>query len=356
MTDAITTGVVVRDGRGRASRWLLRGAALLATILLLYWAFHDVPLLEILGAVRRLRLWQLALIAGLNIVFHLLIGLRWWVVTHSDVAQSRLLEMAAIRIAGFALSYLTPGPQLGGEPLLVLYLRRRGASLARATATVIMDKLLELLTNFVFLMLGGLLVMRTELPGLMGAISPVALAVIGLLLTWPAIHVLLLWRGHHPASAVIQCLGISTAFRSLARGLRASEYLAGRFCRRRPRSLLAGIGFSLLAGAVVVMEYDLITSFLGMGLTLREIVAAWMAGWLSFVIPVPGALGALETSQVLALGAFGVPAASALALALVLRARDLAFSGLGLVFAARILAAVKANTNGGATKLIGSRG
>jgi hypothetical protein len=42
----------------------------------------------------------------------------------------------------------------------------------------------------------------------------------------------------------------------------------------------------------------------------------------------------LEASQVLALGHFGVTAATAIGVTLLLRARDLLFGGLGLLFAA----------------------
>jgi uncharacterized membrane protein YbhN (UPF0104 family) len=48
-------------------------------------------------------------------------------------------------------------------------------------------------------------------------------------------------------------------------------------------------------------------------------------------------LGALEASQVFALGTFGISAASALGIALLMRARDLLIGGLGLLFASRVI-------------------
>jgi uncharacterized membrane protein YbhN (UPF0104 family) len=91
----------------------------------------------------------------------------------------------------------------------------------------------------------------------------------------------------------------------------------------------------VLAPILAVMEYGLITSFLGMQLGAWQIMAGWTAGWLSFLIPLPGALGALEGSQIIALGSFGIPRAAALGAALLLRARDLLFGGAGLLLAAR---------------------
>ena len=81
------------------------------------------------------------------------------------------------------------------------------------------------------------------------------------------------------------------------------------------------------------MEYGLIASFLGMVLAFPEMLTSWTASWLSFGVPLPGALGALEASQRITLGAFGVPASTALALVLVLRGRDLTFGSIGLLLA-----------------------
>lgn len=82
-------------------------------------------------------------------------------------------------------------------------------------------------------------------------------------------------------------------------------------------------------------EFALITSFLHIELNASQTIAAWTASWLAFLVPWPGGLGALEASQVLAFGAFGVSAAAAIGVTLVIRARDLLIGGLGLLLAGR---------------------
>jgi uncharacterized membrane protein YbhN (UPF0104 family) len=82
-------------------------------------------------------------------------------------------------------------------------------------------------------------------------------------------------------------------------------------------------------------EYFLITSYLNIELSAAQTIAAWTAGWLAFLVPWPGGLGALEASQVFALGAFGVSAASAIGVTLIIRARDLLIGGIGLLLASR---------------------
>ena len=108
------------------------------------------------------------------------------------------------------------------------------------------------------------------------------------------------------------------------RFLRAAERLAGRFCQRHPSRLLAAIGFSLLGGAGMLLDYALMTAFLNIPLSFWKMTTGWMMGWISFIIPLPGGLGALEASQVFTLGMFGFSAAAALSLTLVMRGRDIA--------------------------------
>jgi uncharacterized membrane protein YbhN (UPF0104 family) len=87
----------------------------------------------------------------------------------------------------------------------------------------------------------------------------------------------------------------------------------------------------------MVIEFALIANFLGIRLPFWQVVSAWTAGWLALLVPLPGGLGALEASEVFALGAFGVSAALAIGVTLVMRGRDVLIGGLGLLFASRVL-------------------
>lgn len=74
--------------------------------------------------------------------------------------------------------------------------------------------------------------------------------------------------------------------------------------------------------------------FLGIRLSGLEAVAGLTAARVAFLLPMPGGLGALEASQVLAVSALGHSPAAGAALARVIRARDLIFGGIGLIIGA----------------------
>ncbi len=122
---------------------------------LLYFALRNAPLLEIWNVLHRLKLWQIAALLTINISMYLLVTLRWWVIAHAGNKTIPYFPLVLVRVAVFGVSYFTLGPQVGGEPLQVYYLQRKyGMTYTRATATVIMDKLLEFLANFFLLVVG----------------------------------------------------------------------------------------------------------------------------------------------------------------------------------------------------------
>jgi len=321
------------EGLGmRAKRPIIRLFLLSILILLLYFALRHAPLTEILQTLKRLQLWQISILIIINAMIYTLITLRWWIIVRAESKTVSYFPLLAVRIAVFGVSYFTLGPQVGGEPLQVLYLQRKyGLTYTRATASVFMDKLLEFLANFLLLAVGLTSIFQAGFIFRNGSSSILSLSGLVILFILPPIYIILMLRGVHPISSILRKISTN----KLARFICASERMAGTFCRRHLSALLAAIGVSLLAAAGMVTEYFLITSFLQIDLAFSQTIAAWTAGWLAFLVPLPGGLGALEASQVFALGAFGISGASAISVTLLIRARDLFIGGLGLLFGGR---------------------
>jgi hypothetical protein len=303
---------------------------------LLYWALRNAPLAEIWSSLRTLQPWQIGALLAINFAIYILVTLRWWLIVHAEYKSLPFAPLIGVRVAVFGVSYFTLGPQVGGEPLQVLYLQRKyGLTFTRAAATVVMDKLLEFLANFALLTIG---LMAALTAGIMTGNERQAaggLISFAAILLWPPMHIALLYRGVYPVSVLLRAALPRFKKSKWMRFIVVAERMAGTFCRRHPRALFAAVGASLLAGAGMVSEYALLTTFIGIHLSAPQTVAAWTAGWLAFLMPLPGGLGALEASQVFALGAFGIPAASAISVTLIMRARDLSIGGIGLLFAAR---------------------
>jgi glycosyltransferase 2 family protein len=279
-----------------------------------------------------LQFWQIFVLLSLNGLIYLLVTLRWWYIIHPENKTVAFLPLMRVRISAFGISYFTFGPQVGGEALQILYLRRHhGLTYTHATSTVVLDKLLEFLANFSLLSFGFLAVLRAHILEGSRSADLVGVIVLVILVAWPLIHILLLHNHILPLSSLIHALPAGQRDSKVFRFVCACEHLAGRFCQRHPRALLGAILVSLLTCTAMVGEYALVMTFLQIGLNFWQTVAAWTVSWLSFLVPVPGGLGALEASQVLALGTFGYAAPVAISVVLWIRGRDLVIGGLGLL-------------------------
>ena len=314
--------------------WLLRLFLITILGILLWWVVRNAPLTEIWAAFRGLQLWEIAVLLAVNAMLYGLVTLRWWLIVRADAKHIPYLPLLGVRVSVFGVSYFTLGPQVGGEPLQVLFLQQKyGLTYTRATASVLMDKILEFLINFMMLALGLTAVFRAGV--LTETNSSFSWELIGLLVLvlWPPTHIVLLYHRKYPLTTLVQAIPFIPKNAKATRFVRVAEWLAGNFCRRHLPNLLGALGVSLLAGAGMVGEYALMTSFLGIRLPFWNTVAAWAAGWMAFLMPLPGGLGAVEASQVFILGRFGIRSAAAISLVLLMRGRDLLIGGLGLLLA-----------------------
>jgi glycosyltransferase 2 family protein len=303
---------------------------------LLWIALQNAPLVDIWASLQRLTLGQLAIIFILDVIVCVLVTMRWWIIVCAESSAVPLLPLVGYRMAAFALSYFTPGPQVGGEPLQVLYLQKNyGLGYVRATSAVIMDKLIEFLTNFLFLGIGLYAVSRVGIFSGNEIKATVSMIPLVALLLWPLAHIILLYNRRFPLSTILRVAQARFGRRNWIRLLMVSERMAGAFCRRHPQMLLASLGVSLLSWIGMAFEYSLMARFLQISLDLWQVLAALTALQLAFLLPLPAGLGALELSQVLVMRALGLPDALGISLSLLMRARDLFNGGIGLLVASR---------------------
>jgi uncharacterized protein (TIRG00374 family) len=305
---------------------------------LLYFALRNAPFSEIWNALAQLRVSQLGILFVINAAVIFSMAARWWVIVRAENPSVPFLPLVKYRLAVFGLSYFTPGPQVGGEPLQVLYLQRNhGITFARATSAVIMDKLLEFLANFILIGIGITAAVRVGMISPNGTQSIGSLIPMAAILIWPIVHLVLLYQGRYPISGLLRAAEVLIKRPDWVRLIIVSERMAASFTRRKLPALLGAFFFSILAWAGMAAEYFLIASFLQASLSFEQLLAALTAGLLAFLVPLPGGLGALEASQVYALTSMGYAPALGISISLIMRARDVLNGGIGLLLAGKFV-------------------
>ena len=313
-------------------------AAWVAGLLLLAWALRQVSWPALWQALKQLTLPELGLLAALNLIILAALTARWRAFVVTLPTSIPFTTLFQTRLAAFALSYFTPGPQFGGEPLQVIALHQRGVPTSAATATVALDKLVELITNFTVLALGVVAVWMVGLGSAHSRLGASAAAA-GLFLL-PLAYFVSLHRGRLPFAALFRWLAARRPTGALRRGLgmlAESEALAGELARTQPWVVRRALLWAGAAWALMLLEFWLSARFFGASLSLVETLAALAAARFAFLLPMPGGLGALASSQVLVFSALGHDPNVALALVFYIRARDLLIGGLGAFFGARLV-------------------
>ncbi len=288
----------------------------LAALGLFAWALSRVSLADAWASVRKLDARAVAALVALNFVALVVFGVRWWVILRGLGRPIGLVHAALYRLAAFGFSYFTPGPQIGGEPVQVLLAEKRhDIPRELAIASVGLDRLFDGVFNLAFLAAAALVIVKDG-----GAL------VLAVFVLVPLAYLLALGLGKKPVSAIIR--------RDV---VRASESQAGRFCRERPLHLALAIAASFASWGVLLFEYWLVTFFLGVTLSVSELIIGLAAARIAYLLLFPAGLGVLEAGQVAAVRALGFPAALGISLSLVIRFRDVVVASFGLWWGMKML-------------------
>ena len=322
----------MRNTRSTAARFVV----FVLAVALLWFVLRGMDWQAVGDVLKQLTPVQLILLLLVNALIVLLFGARWWLILRAQGYRLPLLRVSAYRLAGFGVSYFTPGPQFGGEPLqVILLVRRENVPSTAAAASVVLDKLLELASNFAFLAFGVAVLAGGEL--LDARTGPIGMAIaIGMLLL-PLGYLILLSKGNKPLGRLVQ--QISNSVRRLepaAEWMFSAEAEAAAFVKKHRVVFLLAVLLSGVVWAALVLEYLLAIRFLGFQLTFLQVVSVMTAARLAVLLPMPGGLGTLEAALVLVSQALGQGTAPGVSLSLLIRARDVLFAAAGLWLGRRI--------------------
>jgi uncharacterized protein (TIRG00374 family) len=333
----------------KSRRFLTTQAILLAVAAGLLWlAVRNVSWQELRGLLAAFNWSSLWLLIVLDLGMLVSLTARWWFVLDGFRHRIPFLRLMRYRTAVFGLSYITPGPQVGGEVLQVYFpAARHDVPTAVSLATATVDKTLDFLGTFTFLAIGVFAVFIGQ--HLITEVStPALLAVLPLLLI-PGALIVRIWRGRHPISGMVLWVErlVPKAWRTRLRAHRwfqgvpslhrfhtttfHSEELIAWLCRTRPYEVLAAVCMTALAWVFTYAEFWVMAHALNLPLNRAQVLATMSLMYFALLMPLPGGLGAVEAALVLALTSFGYSPTQAISLSLLIRTRDLIAAGIGLL-------------------------
>ncbi len=273
------------------------------------------------------------LLAFLAVVAVAIAGLTWrWRLLLSGLgAPPPFVRLAGYRSAGQTLAALLPSARIGGDPLRAWLATRAQVTASDAISSVAVDRVLEIGAAAPFSIVFAAVLIQRGVPELRSALLTVLVATAALV-----------FAAVTTARRLREGRGLVTSFVRRTRldalpavgrhmdVLERSEAAAARLVVQRRRLALAfGAGFG--TNLLVMLEYGVLFSALGLPADALTIVAAIFASAAAQQLPVPAGVGVLEGGQVWMLGMLGYPPEVGLAAGFAVRLRELVWALPGLI-------------------------
>ena len=271
----------------------------------------------VVQALAALQFSGLLLIALVHLPVIGLMGLAWWQIGHDFPGATRL-KFAWARLVRDSAAETLPFSQIGGFVLGVRALHLSGVRALRAALSMSVDLVMELCAKLPYF-LGGLLALFATAPHLkLFRALPAALA-----LTAGVVAVPLIFRKSFRRALEYAATAIARRWPSLNSGDETRAFFDRIFAARQ--RLLAAFTIHLVCWLIGAAETWLILALMGIrvGPTEALTIDSLVVGLRTFAFLIPAAAGVQEASYVLVCALFGLAPATAIALSLARRARDL---------------------------------
>lgn len=274
---------------------------------------------EVFKAVTRIG-WGILPVLLIHLAQVVLSGLGWYAFFPNSSYQGTVSGVVFLRWMREAINSMLPMTQIGGEVISNRLLILRGMGGGEAGATIVLDLTMEIVTQFLFTLLGLILVMRTGYDG----------PVLNWIIIGLVVSVLVIISFY-----LAQNRGLFRLFERLMSKLVENTSLFSKnpidglhdeiqLLYRRHFSLINSCCLHLLSWLAGTFEVWLIMNFIGWPVSLSEALVLESLGQAvrSAAFFIPGGLGAQEAGFLLFGLIYGLPPEAGLALSLIKRLRE----------------------------------
>ena len=271
------------------------------------------------------------LISLLNFVFY---SLRWQLIINHHLPKGQgvsLFKMYKHRMGGFAVSYLTPAAQVGGEPVRMALLgTEKNVSLKQSTSSVVLDIAFELSAYVLFIVAGvGLALAQGlgDVNSLMAILLALLIFLVFLLAFFTAIA-----KGNGFFGPIFRLLKLDKMkkMKRVGGAILDTENIMKDFLHKNPKLVFIVAFLSVLVISFRIIEVFYISYFFGVDLNFAQAFLVSTLPGIALLLPVPAGVGVFEGSFAAVFGLLAIPL-NAVAFALVIRSRDLVFIIIGSI-------------------------
>jgi uncharacterized protein (TIRG00374 family) len=270
------------------------------------------------------------------IILMLVLTWRWDVILKSRKIKIPFRKLFIYRIIGTSINFITPGPRVGGEPTQASLMTKHNVDFTEGLSTIMIDKIIDTTTSGILFIMGVLLVglkysfpRNTEIALIIGGVS---------FLTIIAIFYYRMLTSQHFFLRLFKMLRLdrirNKTWMTIERKIEEIELMMIHFYKHNKRAFIATLAISILSWVVMFFEYKFATTLLGINIGVVEIFFIVSFIGIAVLFPIPMAVGVLEAGQLSAFAIINLSASAAIALAFLVRVKDIIWSLIGLILLA----------------------
>jgi uncharacterized protein (TIRG00374 family) len=276
-------------------------------------------------------LLPIILLEGVADIFH---ALAWRFCLSGPHRFLSFWNIFRIRMAGFAINYLTPTAALGGEVTKGALLAQNGKGAgAEAVSGVIIGKLAFAISQLLFVAVGSLLILsRIQLPvtvwvGMLISSALLAAGIVGFLLVqkYGRLGALVRWL-------VARNIGGKSLSR-LSHGITEVDNALRHFYQEYPTGLFSAISWHMVGFAISIVKTWYFLHLLTDQASIPVAAGIWLLGtWFDLLFfAVPLDIGVQEGTRVLVFKALGFDLLMGMTYGVTLRLEQIFWAGFGLL-------------------------
>lgn len=309
--------------------------AIITSGLLLYWVFEEIGTEKIWNSLISFSPAGIVWVLVFSLLYVLAAVFRWRSILKDKGYSLSLKKVTSSWLGGFGISYFSPFALLGGEAFRAYYLKERNwVPWKTGIISIFIDKVLDGAFFFLLIILGVAFFLLSTFS------VPFKLWLVLLILLFPVIGMVFFYSRAFKNKSILR--SIEKPFNKLAQNQLPNEALDWEkelfiFFRSGNKQMWKAVAFSLLRAAIMWWRVWIIVWFLGLeinGFLALSIIAFTN---ISYLLPLPAALGSHEAVQAFAFTSLGFAAQNSVAFTLILRAFDIIIAGAGILVVFRFV-------------------
>ena len=299
---------------------------------LVFFTIRELPLagmLERLGEISPLRL--VGLLAINSLILFLSVK-RWQILAQAFDIQLSLAHLFKVRQAGNTISFVTPGPQFGGEPLQLYWLRQsREIPMDISLAILGADRFMEIFVNLSILLLSVIFIFYTDIE------VNLSKTFLFIFLTVSILTMLLVLFLRQPEWLENIFKSLFSRFTHTVSNSNESQNASSSWGRiltkieKNKSKVILAATIALLGWIALLFELLMMMEALGVSSNFYEVIFVMLGIRIALLMPIPGGVGTIEASLFWSFEILGLTLAGAGGLIALNRLRDVIvlFIGIG---------------------------